>query len=204
MGVTTKIKNLFFVRFRIWKYNLLSDCANVIGKPKLFHPLLLKGKGKISFGSGVQVGVIAAPMFYSHYAYLEARNQESEISIGNNVTINNSFSAEAFSKITIQDNVLFGINCSIIDNDGHDLDVEKRTTEEPKSVPVLIENNVFIGDNVVILKGVTIGENSVIGNGSVVTSTIPKNVIAAGNPAKVKARSKFATKPKNTAPNLSS
>jgi maltose O-acetyltransferase len=32
---------------------------------------------------------------------------------------------------------------------------------------------------------VTIGENSVIGSGSVVTKSIPENVLAAGNPAKV-------------------
>lgn len=185
MGIGTKIRNLFFVRFRIWKYNFLSDCSQVAGKPLLYHPMLVKGKGKISFGNNVQVGVIASPMFYSHYAYLEARNRESVIAIGNNVTLNNAFSAEAFATITIQDNVLFGTNCSIIDNDGHDLNPDKRTSKAPKSAPVVIENNVFIGDNVVILKGVTIGENSVIGNGSVVTTTIPKNVIAAGNPAKV-------------------
>lgn len=184
MGIETKIKNLLFVRFRIWKYNFLSDCSNVTGKPVLYHPMLLKGKGKISFGTNVQVGVVASPMFYSHYAYLEARNAESSISIGNNVTLNNAFSAEAFSSITIQDNVLFGIHCSIIDNDGHDLDADNRNSE-PKSAPVVIEKNVFIGDNVVILKGVTIGENSVIGNRSVITGDIPKNVVAAGNPAKV-------------------
>jgi acetyltransferase-like isoleucine patch superfamily enzyme len=36
-----------------------------------------------------------------------------------------------------------------------------------------------------ILKGVKIGDNSIIGAGSVVTSDIPSNVVAAGNPAKV-------------------
>ena len=40
-------------------------------------------------------------------------------------------------------------------------------------------------DDVTILKGVTIGKNSVIGNGSIVTKSIPENVIAAGNPARV-------------------
>ncbi len=48
-----------------------------------------------------------------------------------------------------------------------------------------IQQNVFLGSNVTILKGVTIGRNSIIGNGSVVTKSIPDNVIAAGNPAKV-------------------
>lgn len=185
MNLFSKIKQLFFVRFRIWKYAILSDCKNVSGKPMLYHPLLMKGKGAIHFGKNVQIGVIASPNFYSHYSYLEARNIESVISIGDNVAINNNFSANAFSKITIKNDVLIGINCAIMDTDGHDIEVDKRTTEFPKCADVLIENNVFIGDNVVILKGVTIGENSVIGNGSMVTTSIPKNVVAAGNPCKV-------------------
>lgn len=185
MDFSDKIKNIFFVFFRIWKYKFLSDCNNVSGKPNMFHPILLKGKGKISFDKNVQIGVVASPNFYSHYAYLEVRNSDSEITIGNNVSINNAFSAVAFSKITIQRNVLIGINCSIIDNDGHELEVDRRNDFEPKPAVVLIEENVFIGDNVTILKGVTIGENSVIGHSSVVTKNIPKNVIAAGNPARV-------------------
>ena len=145
----------------------------------------MKGKGKISFGKNVQIGVVASPNFYSHYCYLETRNKESEIFIDENVSINNALSAVAFSKITIQKNVLIGINCSIIDNDGHELAITERHNGEPKSAAVLIEENVFIGDNVTILKGVTIGKNSVIGHSAVVTNNIPENVIAAGNPARV-------------------
>lgn len=185
MSILNKIHFFLFVTLRIWKFKMLSDCKYVTGKPDVYLPLLLKGKGKISFGKNVQIGVIASPNFYSHYTYLEARNAESEISIGNNVAINNAFSVVAFSKIIIQDNVLIGINCSIIDNDGHNLAINKRNSEEVNSAAVLIAENVFLGDNVTILKGVTIGKNSVIGNGSVVTKSIPENVIAAGNPAKV-------------------
>jgi acetyltransferase-like isoleucine patch superfamily enzyme len=50
---------------------------------------------------------------------------------------------------------------------------------------IIIEDNVFIGYATSILKGVTIGQNSVIGANSVVTSNIPANCIAAGNPCKV-------------------
>jgi maltose O-acetyltransferase len=91
----------------------------------------------------------------------------------------------AFSKITIQNNVLIGANCSIIDNDGHNLDSNKRHSDDVKTEAVYIGENVFLGDNVTILKGVAVGRNSVIGNGSVVTKSIPENVIAAGNPARV-------------------
>ena len=185
MEVFNKINFFFFVTLRIWKYKWLSDCKRVTGKPNLFHPLLLKGKGKISFGKNVQIGVVASPNFYSLYTYLEVRNSDSEINIGDNVSINNAFSAEAFSKITIQNNVLIGINCSIIDNDGHNLATDKRASDDIKTRAVFIAENVFLGDDVTILKGVTIGKNSVIGNGSVVTKDIPENVIAAGNPARV-------------------
>jgi galactoside O-acetyltransferase len=185
MTILDKLKQLFFVKFRVWKFQQLSNCSNTTGKPNIFHPMLLKGKGQILFGKNVQIGVVDSPKFYSNYTFLEARDVESKISIGDNTSINNSFSAVAFSSITIKNNVLIGVNCSIIDTDGHNLNVAKRASSEVDSKAVLIENNVFIGDNVSILKGVTIGENSVIGFGSVVTSDIPSNVIAAGNPAKV-------------------
>ena len=52
--------------------------------------------------------------------------------------------------------------------------------------PVQIEDNVWLGENVVVLKGVTIGEGAVIGAGSVVTKNIPPYAVAAGIPAAVK------------------
>jgi acetyltransferase-like isoleucine patch superfamily enzyme len=50
---------------------------------------------------------------------------------------------------------------------------------------IIIGNNVYIGTGVAILPNVTIGDNVVIGAGSVVSSSIPSNVIAAGNPCRV-------------------
>lgn len=185
MSVSRRIKNFLFVQIRVWKYKLLSTCSKVSGKPIIFHPLLLNGKGTISFGNNVQIGVINSANFYTHYTYLEARTNGSKIIIGNNTAINNAFSAVAFLEICIGNDVLIGSNCTFTDNDGHHLAIEKRTQNEPKSKAIIIENNVFIGNNVTVLKGVTIGENSVIGSGSIVTKSIPENVIAAGNPARI-------------------
>lgn len=185
MDIFNKIKKFCFVALRIKKYDFLSDCKNVIGKPNKFHPLLLKGKGKIVFGKNVQIGVIASPYFYSHYSYFDVRELESEIILGDNVVINNAFSVVSFSSVVIKNNVLIGSNCSIIDTDGHDLSIHNRIKGKANIAPVLIHENVFIGNNVTILKGVSIGNNSVIGNSSVVTKSIPENVIAAGNPAKI-------------------
>ena len=185
MGIIRIIKQFCFVTLRIKKYEILSDCSIVIGKPIKYHPLLLKGKGTISFGKNVQIGVVSSPDFYSHYTYLEARDESSVIIIGDNVFINNAFSIECSSKVVIENDVLIGIGCSIIDNDGHDLAIDKRKIGSPKTALVHIHQNVFLGSNVSILKGVTIGKNSIIGNGSLVTKDIPENMIAAGNPAKV-------------------
>jgi maltose O-acetyltransferase len=51
---------------------------------------------------------------------------------------------------------------------------------------VVIGNDVFIGQNSIILPNVTIGNRVVIGAGSIVTKDIPSNSVAAGNPARVK------------------
>jgi maltose O-acetyltransferase len=185
MGVLLKIKHFFFVTLRIWKYKLLSDCPNVEGKTNLYLPLLLKGRGKIKFGKNFQNGVSAAHYTYSTYNYLLAIEEGSEIVFGDNVVMANGASIQAFSKITIEDDVMIGINCMLVDTDGHDLDPKKRMNGEVKSAPITIKRNAIIYYNSVVFKGVTIGENSVIGACSVVTKDIPANVFAAGCPAKV-------------------
>ncbi|MBK8683457.1 MAG: acyltransferase [Bacteroidetes bacterium] len=85
-----------------------------------------------------------------------------------------------FSEIIIESNVKCGANTLITDGDWHFNDVR---SSPPR--PIYIEENVWIGVNVIVLKGVRIGRNSVIGAGSVVTKNIPSNVIAAGNPCRV-------------------
>lgn len=55
----------------------------------------------------------------------------------------------------------------------------------PSHGKVKIGNNVWLGENVSILKGVTIGDNVIIGYGSIVTKDIPSNSVAVGVPAKV-------------------
>jgi maltose O-acetyltransferase len=185
MSISDKIKQWLFVRPRIWKYRLLSDCKRVNGRPFLYFPLLLNGKGKITFGKNVQNGVVAAHHYYSSYNYIFAMDESSEITIGNNVVLANGASIQAASKIIIEDNVMIGINCFLVDTDGHDLNPEKRMDGEVRTGHITIKKNAVVFYNSVVLKGVTIGENSVIGSCSVVTRDIPANVFAAGNPARV-------------------
>lgn len=54
-----------------------------------------------------------------------------------------------------------------------------------RSLPITVEDNVWIGGGSIILAGITIGTGSVIGAGSVVTKSIPANCVALGNPCRV-------------------
>jgi len=58
-------------------------------------------------------------------------------------------------------------------------------TKEIINKDITIEDNVWIGDRVIVLGGVTIGEGAIIQAGAVVVNDIPKYAIAGGNPAKV-------------------
>lgn len=63
--------------------------------------------------------------------------------------------------------------------------VERIEKHYSVTAPVIIKENVWIGGGVIINPGVTIGENTVVGSGSVVTESLPSNVLAAGVPARV-------------------
>lgn len=106
------------------------------------------------------------------------------IEIGENFYANYNLVILDCAKVTIGDNVLIGPNVGIY-TAGHPLHFELRNEELEFASPITIEDNVWIGGNVVLNPGVTIGRNSVVGSGSVVTKDIPANVVAAGNPCRV-------------------
>jgi acetyltransferase-like isoleucine patch superfamily enzyme len=54
-----------------------------------------------------------------------------------------------------------------------------------QSKPIILEDDVWLGARVIVLKGVTIGQGAVIGAGSVVTRDIPPHSVAVGQPARV-------------------
>ena len=59
---------------------------------------------------------------------------------------------------------------------------------------ITIEDDCWIGANVVITAGVTIGKHSVVAGGAVVTKDIPSFCVAVGNPARVVKRYNFEAK----------
>lgn len=159
---------------RVIKYAVLSDNL-MAGSPLRLQPVLALGAGLIRVGKNVRIGYHPSPHFFSSYAYLEARTESSLIKIGDNTHINNGFVAIAEkTSILIGDSCLIGTRCEIYDSDFHALAKSDRESSQPhRCHPVVIEDHVFIGSNVRILKGVKIGYGAVIGNQSVVTRSIP-------------------------------
>ncbi|MGD8858483.1 MAG: acyltransferase [Myxococcales bacterium] len=80
-------------------------------------------------------------------------------------------------------NCMFAGHCYVTDADWHDL--YDRTAAPGAARPVVLGDNVWVGDSALVMKGVTIGDNSVVGAGAVVRRDVPANVVVAGNPATV-------------------
>ena len=144
-------------------------------------PFDIRNKHLISIGSNFTTGVGCR---------LEAHSINNKgyrcIIIGKNVEINDYVHIASGEKVIIGDNVLIASRVFITDlnhgsysGDFHDHPNSIVKNRQLSTRPVLIENNVWIGESVSILPGVIIGENSLI------TKNIPSNVIAVGNPIKV-------------------
>lgn len=111
------------------------------------------------------------------------------IEVGNDVFIGPGAYFSSITKITIGNKVMFGPFVTIIGGDHNTsqigkymFDVNEKLPEN--DLPIIIEDDTWIGARVAILKGVTIGRGSIVAAGSVVTKDVPAYSITAGIPAK--------------------
>jgi tetrahydrodipicolinate N-succinyltransferase len=65
-----------------------------------------------------------------------------------------------------------------------------RTSVEEMNAPVIIGNDVYLGDGIVVMPGVTIGNGAVVAANAVVTKDVEPYTIVGGIPAK-KIRDRF-------------
>lgn len=163
------------------------------------------GLGFARFGRGVifeRVGLIVGEHFisigdntkFNDNIYLTAWDRIPDVKpilkIGNNCRIGAMNHITCCNSIIIKDGLLTGKWVTISDN-AHG-ESNYNTMLEPPSErnmiskgPVLIGENVWIGDKATILPNVTIGDGCIIAANSVVTKDIPSYCVVAGNPAQI-------------------
>jgi len=105
--------------------------------------------------------------------------------LGNNVNFN-GMAINGGGRVVIGDNFHSGQGCLLIAQN-HNYDNGKAIPYDSTYIlkDITIEDNVWIGNRVIVLGGVTIGEGAIIQAGSCVVCDIPKYAIAGGHPAKV-------------------
>ena len=99
------------------------------------------------------------------------------------------------NQIRIGSDSAIASGCKFID---HDHGITGRQIDESpgKEAPILLGCHVWLGVNVIVLKGVTIGDGAVIGAGAVVVKPVPAGEIWAGMPAV-----KIGVRPETALPN---
>lgn len=149
-------------------------------------PFDIRGREFIDLGVNLTTGVGCRFEAFSS-------NCQKTLLFGNNVQINDYVHICAMQEVRIGNNVLMAGKIFISDNShgSYKGTPDDSSPDVPpidrtyRTDPVRIEDNVWIGESVVIMPGVNIGYGSIVGSNSVVTKNIPAYCVAVGNPARV-------------------
>lgn len=158
-------------------------------------PFDIRNKSNIDLGIGLTTGVGCR---------IEAFPKIKEnivLQFGKNVQINDYVHITAMESVKIGNNVLLASKIYISDCShgsycGDENDSSPNTIPAVRPLfakPVLIEDNVWLGEFVSVLPGVTIGKGTIVGANSVVAKSLPAYVIAVGTPAKPIKKFNFET-----------
>lgn len=107
-----------------------------------------------------------------------------QVSIGNQSFLNSGVTMLDGAAITIGNNVMVGPNVQFY-TASHSLNHLERRQWQTYCKPIVVEDDVWIGGNVVINQGVTIGARSVVAANAVVNRDVPPDTLVGGTPAKV-------------------
>lgn len=131
------------------------------------------------------------------YGTLESQGS-GRITMGSNCCVYNGSIIGSVNSVTIGDCVIISNRVHIYDNNNHPTDPAARRRlcmgdfDDPAwgwihadNKPIVIGDNVWIGEYAAVLKGVTIGEGAIVASHAVVTRDVPPYTIVAGNPARV-------------------
>ena len=163
--------------------------VSVGSRSKIFGlPLIQRHAGStITLGDDVHLrSWFASSPLGLRRCVLATWQRDAELTLGDGAGLSGAVICAA-TRIAIGRRVQIGAHTTIVDTDFHPLDAELRRhrPRDGDMLPVVVEDDVWIGMSVLVLKGSRIGAGAVIGAGSVVTGAIPERALAAGNPARV-------------------
>lgn len=125
---------------------------------------------------------------------------EGKIVIGDHVAVREKSRVDAAESIEIGSFVIISTSVRITDNNHHPTSAPSRramlrsghsgplwdwTNPDVSHEPVRIEDDVWICEGALILKGVTIGRGAIVAARAVVTHDVPAHTLVAGNPAQI-------------------
>lgn len=137
--------------------------------------VLIENEGAIHLGDKIRIRAIHLPV---ELASLPG----GTLTIGDKTFINSGVSICAQQSVTIGRNCAIGNMSLIMDTDFH---TPGDHTRWPEARPVVLEDDVWLGARVTVLKGVTIGQGAVVAAGAVVTKDVAPRTVVGGVPAKL-------------------
>ncbi|HEP1839287.1 TPA: acetyltransferase [Streptococcus suis] len=148
------------------------------------RPVYIRGKTNLEYGKGFTTG---------HACRFDLKGDNMiRLTFGENCEIGDNVHIVAHEKVSIGNNVLLASKIFISDTSHGEYSGERQDQPDVppnqrslRTKPVTIEDNVWLGENVVVLPGAKIGKGSIIGANSVVNHIIPDYSIAVGSPARV-------------------
>lgn len=158
-------------RWHLRQANQVGERVRVWGRP------VIHNGGRLVVGDRVRIvsTVAVTEIVVSRTGTLE---------VGRGSFLNYGVTLSAMDRVSIGAECLIGAHVMLMDNDFHCVEPERRR-ELPESAPIVVEDNVWLGNRVIVLGGVTIGVGSAVGAGSVVTHDLPPRSLAVGVPARV-------------------
>ena len=165
--------------------NMFKSCGEML---QISPPLIYMGLNNVSIGNNFRAGERLKLRTFNNW---EGKTYTPSIVIGNNVNIETECHISSINQVSIGNNVLIASFVYISDHThGNVNDIEASLLpplQRPlySKGPVIIEDDVWLGEKVSVMPGVHIGRGAIIGANSVVTKDIPAYAIAVGSPAKV-------------------
>ena len=166
---------------------MIASEAKFFGKnSRIEYPCDSYNLQNISFGENFKAGNNLKIRTFEEFSN---KIHSPEIIIKNDVSIETNCHISAINYIEIGSNVLIASNVYISDhNHGKinfsDIEIPPLKRELSSKGAIIIEDNVWLGENVIVLAGVRIGKNTIVGANSVVTKNLDENSIYVGIPAK--------------------